>query len=197
VAVFFKRKSSAPLSLEQKLDILAACGLRLAASFQVQDLLTSFPLEAFEKPGFDMVLTGLGMTEEQPPWRDHCVNLWHFDTECIKGDGSYVRIAERLKGMAQGSLPIDNIRDQVEEEAGEAWLAFDFQGEEIRIDCEVNSDWVDARVFSHFIRLLDQSDPSKIFLTYSTGGQDAFLACVTNAQFAELKRAGVEFRPLA
>jgi hypothetical protein len=65
VAVFFKKRSSAPLSLEQKLDILAGCGLRLAAPFQVQDLLTSFPREAFEKPGFDLVLAALGMAEEQ------------------------------------------------------------------------------------------------------------------------------------
>jgi hypothetical protein len=194
--VFFKKKSTAPLSLEQKLDILANCGLRLAAPFQVQDLLTSFNREDFEKPGFDLVLMGLGMTEEQPPWRDHCVNLWHFDTECIEGDGSYVRIAERLKAMAQGSLPLENISDHVDEEAGEAWLAFGFQGEEIRIDCEVNHDWVDTGLFAHFVRLLAEVDPGKLFLTYSTGGQDSFLACVTKTQLAELKRAGVDFRPL-
>jgi hypothetical protein len=124
------------------------------------------------------------------------VNLWQFDTECIAGDGSYVEIAERLKSVAQGSLPIENIRDHVDEQAGEAWLAFGFQGEEIRIDCEINNDWVDTRLFAHFVRLLERSDPAKLFLAYGTGGQDSFLACVTKAQFAELKRAGVEFRPL-
>ena len=87
------KKPSESLTLEQKLATLAECGLHLAPPFTAQDLLESWPREHFEKPGFTMTLVGLGMTEERPPWRNHSINVWHFDTECIEDHGSYVRIA--------------------------------------------------------------------------------------------------------
>ena len=192
----FRKNPERPLTLEQKLEVLARGGLRLEPPFTIKDLLRSFPREEYEKPGFDLLLSELGMTEEGPPWRNYRVNVWTFDTECIEGPGSYCRIAEQMKLMAEGSLPIENIRDHVDEEAGYAWLAFTYKGEEIRINCKVDSDWVDPKLFPHFVRLLSRSDPSKTFIYYGSGGQDCILACVTNAVLRELKRAGINFQPL-
>ena len=196
LGMLFQARAAAKLTLEQKLDILAHCGLRLNPPFTVQDLLKSWSREVFEKDGFDSVLVGLGMTEEQPPWRNHCVNAWHFDTECIEGNGSYIRIAERTKAMSGGSLPIENIRDHVDIEGHIAWLTFDFKGRGIRIECKVNEDWVDVGVFRHFVDLLGESDPSKTYLYHDLHCQDCILACVTKSEFAELKRSSVPFQPL-
>ncbi|MGA2217889.1 MAG: hypothetical protein ABSG51_07375 [Terracidiphilus sp.] len=183
-------------TLEEKLDFLERIGFRLEEPFTAEDLLTSWSREEFEKPGFSLALVGLGMTEEQPPWRKHCANMWHFDTECIEDNGDYVRIAEQMKSLAQGSLPIEDIRDQVDIDRGIAWLEFSFRGELKHIDCRVKDDWVDGDVFSQFADLLAQSDPDKKFLYYDTDGQDCILACATNAQFKELKRAGIKFELL-
>src|ERR1700742_224977 len=114
--IFGKRAKDA-LTLERKLEILAECGLYLAPPFTAQDLLKSWPREEFEKPGFDLTLVGLGMTEERPPRSNHSVNVWHFDTECIEDNGSYLRIAQRMAELTQGSLVIENARDQVDLEA--------------------------------------------------------------------------------
>jgi len=162
----------------------------------VQDLLESWPRENFEEPGFNLALVGLGMTEERPPWRLHSVNTWHFDTECIEDNGAYVRIAERMAEMTQGSLVLKNIRDRVDIEAGIATLDFEHAGQPVHIDLEVNDDWVDPALFSHFIRLLAISDPAKLYLHHGTAGQDCILACVTREQFAALRKAGVSFEPL-
>jgi hypothetical protein len=116
------------LSLEQKLEILARCGLKLAAPFTIEDLLESWARDEFEEPGFDLALVGLGVTEEKEPWRIRCAKAWQFDTQCIENTGDYCRIAERMKAIAQGSLPIENIRDHVDLEDGRAWLAFLVQG---------------------------------------------------------------------
>ncbi len=186
----FRKK---PANLERKLEILARCGIGLTPPFQGRDLLESWPRKDFEKPGFNMVLVGIGMTEERPPWRNHSVNVWHFDSECIEGPGSYSRIAERMKEMARGSLPIENIRDDVRDDGSQAWLAFDYRGQEIRIDCEVHSDWVDFEVFGHFVRILAESDPDKVYIYYDLGGQDCILACVTRLQLEQLKANGVGF----
>lgn len=186
-----------PYTLEQKLDALADCGLRLDVPFTPEDLLTSWRREQYEKQGWGLVLVGLSMTEEAPPWRFHCQNAWHFDSECIEDHGAYALIAERMKSIAQGSLPIDDIRDYVDVEAGTAWLSFKFDGQELRIKCKVNDDWVDPDVFSHFVRLLRRSDPDKVYLSYhETGGQDCVLACTTRTQFARLKQLGVNFKAL-
>jgi hypothetical protein len=129
-----------PTTLEQKIEVLAGCGFRLAQPFTVEDLLQSWDRAALEKLGYDSVLVAMGMTEEQEPWRNHCVNLWTFDTECIEDHGAYKKIAERMAELAGGSLPIENIRDYVDVENNEAWLAFSFHGKDIKIECEVKDD---------------------------------------------------------
>jgi hypothetical protein len=53
---------------------------------------------------------------------------------------------------------------------------------------------VGPHIFGHFVDLL--ADPSKIFIYYSSGGQDCVIACVTKDQLAELNRQGAPFEPL-
>lgn len=190
-------KKQPPLTLERKLEQLAQFGFHLAAPFQLEDLLASWPRGKFEKPGYNTVLVGLGMTEERPPWRNHCENVWHFDTECIEDHGAYVRIAKRMRILAQGSLPIDNIRDSVDVEAAVAWLEFEIGGVSRHIDCRVQDDWVDSSVFGHFVEALAQSDPTKIFLYYDLGGQDCIIACATKEAYQQLRREGFAFEPLS
>jgi len=183
-------------TLEQKLEVLAGCGLRLAKPFTCDDLLKSWGRADYEKPGYDWTLVGLGMTEEQEPWRNHCVNLWHFDTECIEDHGDYKKIAARMAEMAQGSLPIENTRDYVDVEKKEAWFSFSLRGNDIKIPCKVRDDWVDTAIFARFVELLAQSDSAKTYVYYDLGGQDCLIGCVTKEQLKSLNRQGIKFVPL-
>ena len=142
--------------MARKLEILTECGLSLAPPFTAQDLLESWPREEFEKPGFNLTLIGLGMTEERPPWRNHSVNIWHFDTECVEGNGSYVGFAQRMAELIQESVIIENLRDRVDVGAGIATLDFEYSGEPVHIDFKVNDDWVDPAVFSRVISIVTQ-----------------------------------------
>jgi len=184
-------------TLEEKLAVLEECGLRLAPPFSVDELLQSWNRRDFEKEGFDLVLVGLGMTEEKEPWRHHCVNLWHFDTECIEDSGDYKRIAARMMEMSQGSLVLQNIEDHVDTEKNQAWLSFTFGGKPIKFECKVKDDWVDPAVFGRFVQLLSQSDPSKVYIYYDLGGQDCIIGCVTRIEFQCLKSRGLKFVPLS
>lgn len=188
--------SKQPMTMEEKLEVLATCGLSLSDPFSSENLLASWGREDYEKPGFDLVLVGLGMTEEQKPWRNHCVNLWHFDTECIEDHGDYKRIAERMVEMAQGSLPLENIRDHVDLEKEEAWFSFTFRGEEIKVECKVEDDWVDSTIFARFVEILAVSDPAKVFIYFDLGGQDCIIGCVTKAELKKLNSEGIKFVPL-
>jgi hypothetical protein len=184
------------MPIEEKLDALAQCGLRLKDQFCVQDLVRSWGRKALDKADWNLALVCLGMTQEEPPWAPHCDNLWHFDTECIDGDGSYVRIAKRMEEMAQGSLPLSDFQDHVDIDEGTAWLRFNCQEKPVHIDCKVQDDWVDADVFRQFVDLLAKYEPNKLFIYYDLGGQDFITGCVTRAQYANLQKLIPAVQPL-
>lgn len=138
----------------------------------------------------------LGSAQQRNASPGGCTNLWHFDTECIEDRGSYARIAKRLTEMTQGSLTLDRIADDVDIEAGKARLSFEFRRRPVRIDCKVQDDWVDPAVFRHFVALLGEADPEKVFLYYDLGGQDCILGCVTRAELGKLQQLSPKFQPL-
>ena len=184
------------MTLEQKLATLSRSGSKLNDAFSEADLLTSWSRAEYEKPGFDLVLVGLGMTEEEEPWRDHCVNLWHFDTECIEDHGDYKRIVDRMAELTQGSLPLADIQDYVDLQEGEARFSFTLHGKETKVDCRVEDDWVDPKIFSVFVQVLASTDPSKVFVHYDLGGQDCLIGCVSREQLRQLNKDGINFVPL-
>ena len=184
------------MTVEDKLRVLAECGLKLNDQFGVPDLVDTWGREALEVPGYDLTLVCLGMTQEEPPWTSHCDNLWHFDTECVDGDGSYIRIAKRMEELAQGSLPLSEYQDHVDIEERKAWVRFNCQGTPVLIECAVQDDWVDTNVFRHFVDLLAKCDPNKLFIYYDLGGQDCIIGCLTHAQYQELKKAIPAVQPL-
>jgi hypothetical protein len=202
VAAWLKKSSLASKgkqakTVEEKLALLEECGVKPAPPFTIDDLLKSFDREQFEEDGFNLILVGLGMNEgEDELAGNYCVNLWHFDTECIENHGDYKRIANRMMQMTQGSLLLENIKDYVDVEKKMAWLSFSFKGQTIKIDCEAQDDWVDPNIFGKFVDLLRQSDQSKVYIYYNLGGQDCILGCVTRDELKRLNDYGIKFEAL-
>lgn len=138
----FKKK---PPTLDQQLRDLVACGVRLtddmssAAAIHRQaekdsdgNTFGDWSREAFEKDPYRLLLTVLGNPETE-----RATNLLHFDTECIEDHGSYAELAEHLRTMAGDDLPLEDIEDYVDVEAGEAWLSFKLDGTERKLTCEI------------------------------------------------------------
>src|SRR5512147_2748770 len=101
------------IPLEEQLATLASCGIRLKAEFSAETLLESFPREKYETSPYAGVVIRMGGELEREPWTPLSNNVWHLDTECIEDRGDYARLAGRFCDLAQGELPIENIRDQV------------------------------------------------------------------------------------
>jgi len=132
------------VKLEQQLLELAALGLRLHPGVTIDDLLYSFDRDMYEQRPFGLLLTMLGMEVEREPWgRPFCDRVWNFDTECIDGDGSYVRILGRLCRVAGATNLLTDLADHVDLGTGEAWLAYTCDGHPRRWDVEVSDDWAD------------------------------------------------------
>lgn len=196
----FRKKQSAketpPETLEEKLEVLASCGFALNPEFSIADVLSSWDRSDFEEPGYLNTLLCLGMTQEEPPWKPWTQNLWHFDSECIEGDGSYTDLANRMVEMAEGSLPLTEIEDHVDIVEEEAWLSFKLHGKAYKIPCEVNDDWVDFNILRHFVRLLAETDPNKIYFYCDLRGQDYLLGCTSRDNYAKLSKLLPSVAPL-
>lgn len=176
--------ASAVPTLEEQLATLVRCGVRLRSKDVVDSVLGDWSREQIEAEPYELLLVALG-NEEQPL----AENIWHFDTECIEDHGAYVRIATALRDMAGGDLPLTEVDDSVDIEAGEARLSFSLDGKRHEWNCEVDADWVDATILSKFANLLATRRTGRRFTYLDLGGQDCVLGCFTDAERIMLSSA--------
>ncbi|HWR16428.1 MAG TPA: hypothetical protein VN577_16515 [Terriglobales bacterium] len=184
------------ITIEDQLATLAECGIRLSPEFGVDNLLEFFPREKFELSKYaGLVITMGGEWKDGRPLSD---NVWHLDTECIESPGDYAFIAKRMKNLAQGELAIENIRDRVDIENGDAWVEFDLNGETIHWGARVDRDWIDPAILSHFCALLEAQGGMRRFTYMDLKGQDCVLGCATEEELRRLrKETGLRFTWLA
>ena len=183
------------IRIEEQLKTLAGCGISLRPGITVGHLLASFDKESYEAEPYALVLADMGGELEVEPFEFASDNVWHFDTECIEGPGSYVRIAQRMRELAGGALPLEHIEDHVDEEKGEAWLSFKLDGEDYKWTAAVEDDWVDPNIMSQFAELLAKRNAGKRVTYFDLGGQDCLIGCSTPEQFERLKgETGLNFQ---
>jgi hypothetical protein len=174
------------VSFEEQVRVLESCGIRLNPGVRCESLLQSLSRERMEGEPFRLLLCVMGGEAGESGYpSDH---IWHFDTECIEGSGSYIRIASRMCTLAQGGLPLADIEDLVEVEEGMAWLSFSLEGKTERWAAKVEDDWVDAEVLSRFARLLESREMGRRYTYIDLQGQD----CDGEGEEPTGKRNGVE-----
>jgi hypothetical protein len=182
------------MPLEEQLEKLAACGIRLKPQFSVDTLLESFDREKYEERPYVGVIIRLGGELEREPFTPLSDNLWYLDTECIEGDGSYTRIAERMRDLAQSELLVENIRDHVDIENGDAWVAFELNEQTIEWHARVKDDWIDPEILSRFCTLLSGQNGSRRYTYLDLKGQDCIIGCATEDELRCLRKlTGMKF----
>lgn len=186
------------IPLEEQMATLAQCGIRLRPEFPVEVLLESFPREKYETSRYIGTLIRMGGELEREPFAPLSNNIWHLDTECIENRGDYAWIAERMRDLAQGELPITNICDQVDIENGDAWLEFELKGETIHWGARVKDYWIDPAILSNFCALLEQQNGARRFTYFDLKGQDCLIGCATENELRKMRReTGLKFTWLA
>jgi hypothetical protein len=180
------------IPLERQLEELAKCGVRLNPGFSVATLLEEFAREKFEeRPYAGAVISMAGVAANGVPLSN---NLFHLNTECIEGDGAYKHIADRMRDLAQGELPIENIRDRVDHENGDAWVAFELHGEAIEWHARVKEDWIDPEILSNFCALLKAQNATRGYTFFDLKGQDCILGCATEEELRKVRKlTGMNF----
>ncbi len=183
-------------AFEEQLQNLAECGIKLRPQFSSDVLFEEWTLEEFEEEPYELLLTALGGDKEVGKWQWTPISndIFHFDTECIEDHGAYVTIAERMRDLADGDLPLQNIKDYVDVEEETAWLEFELDGKQYHWNLKVEDDWVDADIFGMLIKLLEKRGSNKRYTYFDLGGQDLMIGCCTSEQLERLRKTtGLDF----
>lgn len=175
---------------KEQLRNLADCGIKLYTEFPPEILLEEWSEEDFEDEPYEMLLVAMGAENEFDEYGHQWLsdNVWHFDTECIEDHGDYIRIAERMRDLAGGDLPLKEINDYVNIEEEIAWLEFILDDEKYHWNLKIEDDWVDTDIFGMFITLLAKHNSNKRFTYFDLDGQDCLIGCMTVEELKKLRQ---------
>ena len=101
-------------SLASALDQLAGIGVRVRPDVSPGDLLLSLGGSMESPVDWIQLLCVLGSDAEHGDLTRVSDDVWHFDAECIAGHGDYKTVINRFVTLAKGTLPLVDIRDQVD-----------------------------------------------------------------------------------
>ena len=182
------------ISLEQQYKTLSLCGIKLRAGVTVEQLSTSHDPETFEEEPYTLLLTLMGREVDVEPFEYASDDIWCLDMESIEDHGDYVRIAERLRDLAEGAFPLEEIKDHVEIEERKASLSFRLDDKDYEWTASVVDDYVDPQILSQLAQLFTDRQTGKRFTMFDLGGQACLIGCSTPDELAKLAdRTQLEF----
>lgn len=189
-----RKSSRKSVSLEEQVASLAMAGIRLRPNITMDHLLASFDRQQYESDPYRLLLVRMGGETEDEAALRISDNIWHLDTECIEGDGDYVRVAERMRTLAGAALPIEELADRVNVEEREVWLEFTLEGKRIHWNLKVQEDWIDEAILGRFATLLTDRLAGRKFTYLDLEGQDCLIGCCTREQLQQLRTlTGLDF----
>jgi len=177
----------------QGLEELAKAAVRVRPGISHDDLLHSLGGTMECPVGWVSLMALLGSDVERGQFERISDDIWHFDAECIEDHGAYVDVVNRFVILAKGALPLTDIRDYVDVEAGKAWVEFTLDGKKEHWDLEVNDDWVDPELYSRLQQLVTERGNGKRFFIVALG-QDSLISFGDEQMKHTLSRlSGVKF----
>jgi hypothetical protein len=191
VAIIGAAGAGEKLTLEQKLENLAQCGLKLAEPFTIEDILYSWEREELEKPGYEFLFGALAMCEEREPWRQLCDSCFNFDSECIENEDDYTRILLQIAAMTKGDMILSAFSEQVPIGGGKAYLSFNCNDAPVALEFQQDNDWFNEHVFDQVLGLLKTTGSKRVFFTRDTGDQNCEVGCLFPEQIERLRKLGL------
>lgn len=189
-------KKNKKLTVESQLENLQSVGVCLKEQFNIDTIIGLSEREWLESEPYSNILIAMGGTNESNDNFEFLSNnIWHLDTECIEDCGDYIYIAERMRDLANGELPIENIIDNIDIDNNEAWLSFTLDGKYYKWDLELQDDWLDTKVISNFVDILGERKTIGRYTFLDLGGQDCLIGFCTQTEFEKLRKiTGLDFQ---
>jgi hypothetical protein len=182
------------MMLTRQLELLAECGIRPAEGIGLNELLSRHRETEYERSPFTKLLRVLGGAPEGDPQRWWSDNIWLLNIESIGGPGDYVQIARRMASLAGEALPVADLKDGIDPGQDVAWLEFKLEGSLNQWHAKIEENWIDSRIVSNFVKLLESRDTDKRFTYLDLPGKECLIGCATPEEFAKLRKwTGLEF----
>ncbi len=145
------------MTIEKQIEILEQLGLKVNEGITIDDFVSGWGREEFERTPFDLVLFDLGGQRQRGSEWIYVSNVaWHLDMECIYDTGDYVRIAKNLCRISGMPELFENAADFVDIENSEAWLRYRVDGRDRHHSIEVHDDWADPAVVEAIMRDIER-----------------------------------------
>lgn len=189
-------KKNKKLTVESQLENLQSVGICLKKQFNIGNIIELYGRKWLESDSYSHLLIAMGGINDSNDNFEFLSNdIWHLDTECIYDCGDYTQIAERMRDLAKGELPIENIIDNFDEDNNEAWLSFTLDGKYYKWDLELQDDWIDTKVISNFVNILGKRKTTGRYSYLDLGGQDCLIGFCTQIEFGKLRKiTGLDFQ---
>jgi hypothetical protein len=188
---FFKKK----LPPNDVFKVLHELGFSFTAESARKTLIEE--LEKVEDSKFEIALCMMGDEQyeedggEVLPWVSD--DVWHFDYEAIDGNGSYISIVKSCSRLAQGDLPVTQLRDQIVSEGQVANVTFVLEGKTFVHNLRFNNDWADPLLFALLNSALTGAGSNKRFFEHDLG-QDCLLICKSPSDVEKINKVtGLHF----
>lgn len=182
------------MRLESQIRILDRFGIAVPSKLSIDDLCTVHPRKEYEEWPFGLLLEFLGESASATGGeRPADVLLLEFDG--FEDTGDYARLAERLRDLADGALPIEGISDDFDFERNVATLRFLLGGEPQRWEAKIDGKTFDDSILSRFAVLLAEGSSGKRFaITFTSDELSRLIVCVHKDELVDLRRqTGMDF----
>ena len=188
-----------PLPLSIQLEHLERMGIVVNEGVSEADIVSADGRAALEARPYDRLIRALAHEIEREPFTPKADRLWMCDPELIAAPGDYTEVLRRLERLTGGALGLTQITDDVNLDAGIAWVQFQHGGRVVRWHMRVEDDWLDPVVLARYQRLLIDARASvRLYADDEGASQSMMLAAFTPEQkalFDEMSRIRLELVP--
>lgn len=176
-----------PVKLETQIAELAKAGLSLAPGRTLDELLTSWPRDAYESDPYGLILFMYGVEVEAEPWgRAFCERGWNFDMECLVQKGDYAAAFEPILRTTGQPRIVTNLSDTFDINAETCEIRYNIKGSEVVLTARVNNDWADPEALAAFLRDLESVIADGRNFWAADNGQASILFFLTDAEAADV-----------
>lgn len=179
-------KRSRRETVEQQLANLERWGIRLREGLDAGVLLREHGRRFFEATPYVRLLAVLGETD-RTTGLPNSPDLCYLHAGSVRGSACYVRIVERLRDLSSGSLPLDDVEQETDEDERLVRLR-------VRVDTRVHEwafhthdQWLDPTLLTRVAQLQRARGPQKCYSYADLGPQGCLVGCFTAPQLYLLR----------
>jgi hypothetical protein len=176
-----------PIPLETQIEELKQAGLALAQGRTIEELLSSWSREQYERDPYGLILFMYGSEVEEEPWeRVFCERGWNFDMECLTQAGDYVDAFERILAITGKPELVTAMSDTFRFKAEACEIRYTINGRQRVLAANVDNDWADYEAVAAFARDVETTIGDGRHFWGADNGQAVILFFLTDAEAAKI-----------